>query len=216
MSILIKTCGLSNPETVEAAIEAGATHIGLNFYRPSPRYVTPQVASSLADHAADRAVRVGVFVDPELSLLEEVLGETELNAIQLHGSESAALLAQIKDRFGLPVWKVIPVKDAEDIARAAEFEGVADFLLFDAKTPKNALPGGMGISFDWSLLAQYRGGTPWGLAGGLDPDNVAAAIHTTGASLVDASSGLESAPGIKDVDLIRAFCKAAREASLTQ
>lgn len=216
MSVLIKTCGLSTPETIEAAIEAGATHIGLNFYGPSPRYVTPQSAASLASLAADRVVRVGVFVDPELSLLEEVIGHAQLDAIQLHGSEPSALVAQIKGRFGLPVWKVISVRDIEDIDRAAEFEGLADFILFDAKTPKDSLPGGMGLSFDWSLLAHNRGESPWGLAGGLNPGNVAEAIHATGAPLVDASSGLESSPGIKDVDLIRAFCKAAREASRIQ
>ncbi len=136
-----------------------------------------------------------------------------LDAIQLHGSETPARTAAIKSRFGLPVWKAVSIASAADVTRAADYRDAADVLLFDAKTPRDAaLPGGMGLRFDWSLLAAYRGATPWGLAGGLTPANVAEAVRQTGAPLVDTSSGVENAPGVKDVDLIAAFCKAARSA----
>ncbi|HAU6484269.1 TPA: phosphoribosylanthranilate isomerase, partial [Citrobacter freundii] len=120
----------------------------------------------------------------------------KLNALQLHGSESPERVAQLRARFGKPVWKALPVASASDVARAAAYAGAADLILFDAKTPKGALPGGMGLAFDWSLLAGYRGALPWGLAGGLNPTNVAEAIARTGAPLVDTSSGVESAPAL--------------------
>ena len=155
--------------------------------------------------------RIGVFVDADDGLIADAVNAASLDAIQLHGQESAQRVSDVRQRFGKPVWKVLPVAGADDVAKAEKFSGVADFLLFDAKTPKNAaLPGGMGLRFDWSLLDAYRGPVKWGLAGGLTPANVGEAIARTGASLVDTSSGVESGPGLKDVDKIAAFCKAAR------
>ncbi|MFN5901624.1 MAG: phosphoribosylanthranilate isomerase, partial [Novosphingobium sp.] len=135
-----------------------------------------------------------------------------LDAIQLHGGENPAQAAAIRARFGLPVWQVLSVTSAADIAKAEAYAGAADFILFDAKTPKGTLPGGMGLAFDWSLLAGYRGALPWGLAGGLTPGNVADAIRISATPLVDAASGVESSPGIKDPALIAAFCAAVRSA----
>lgn len=206
----IKICGLSTADTLEAAIAARADYAGLNFYPPSPRYVAPATAAALATQADGRIRRVGVFVDPDDARLAEVLAAAPLDAVQFHGEESPERLAQVRQQFGLPVWKALPIASRADLDRAARFAGAADFLLLDAKTPKGTLPGGMGLSFDWALLAGWKAPLPWGLAGGLTPANVAAAIAATGASLADCSSGVESAPGVKDPSLIAAFCKAAR------
>jgi phosphoribosylanthranilate isomerase len=207
----IKICGIDRAEALEAAIAARASHVGLVFYLPSPRFLKSADAAALAAQAKGRITRVGLFVDPDDATLTEGVG-TGLDAIQLHGEESPARVAEVKARYGLEVWKVLPVATADDIARADAYHGAADFLLFDAKTPKGALLGGMGLRFDWSLLAAYRGPTAWGLAGGLNAGNVADAIVRTGAPLVDASSGIESAPGVKDVAKITAFCAAVRTA----
>ena len=188
----IKICGIDRAEALEAAIAARASHVGLVYYPPSPRFLKSAKAATLASQAKGVA--------------------TGLDAIQLHGEETPARVAEVKARFGLDVWKVLPVATADDIARSEAYHGAADFLLFDAKTPKGALPGGMGLRFDWSLLRGYRGPTAWGLAGGLNPGNVADAIARTAAPLVDASSGLESAAGVKDVAKIAAFCDAAHRA----
>ena len=206
----IKICGITTSDALDAAIAARAEYCGFNFYPPSPRYLASQDAAALGARAGDRITTVGVFVDPSDELLAETVGPARLDAIQLHGSETPERAAQLKSRFGLPIWKVISVSSAEHINNADAYQGTADFILFDAKTPKGALPGGMGLTFDWSLLPSYRGSLPWGLAGGLSPVNVAEAAQLTGAPLVDASSGVESAPGVKDVDKIAAFCKAAR------
>lgn len=206
----IKICGLSTAATLEAAIAARADHAGLNFYPPSPRYVAPGVAATLAAQAEGRIRRVGVFVDPDDALLAEVLAAVRLDALQFHGEESPGRLAQARARFGLPVWKALPISSHADLERATGFAGAADFVLLDAKTPKGTLPGGMGLSFDWSLLSNWKAPLPWGLAGGLSPANVAEAIAATGAPLVDCSSGVESAPGVKDPSLIAAFCEAVR------
>lgn len=209
MSVQIKICGLSTPETIGACADAGATHIGFNFYSPSPRFVSAHQAAKLSQNTPANLLKVGVFVNPDDEFLEESVGAGKLDAIQLHGNEDPLQLEAIRSRFGLPVWKVLSVETVEDVARANDFAN-ADFLLFDTKTPKGAaLPGGMGIGFDWSLLEAYDGAVPWGLAGGLNPDNVADAIQSTGTTLVDTASGVESAPGIKDMDKIAAFCKAA-------
>ena len=142
---------------------------------------------------------VGLFVDADDAVIADT-GGSQAETLQLHGSESPERVAQLRARFGKPVWKALPVASASDVARAAAYAGAADLILFDAKTPK-ALPGGMGLAFDWSLLAGYRGALPWGLAGGLNPTNVAGRLRT-GAPLVDTSSGVESAPGVKDTDKI--------------
>lgn len=203
----IKICGIDRAEALEAAIAAQASHVGFVFYPPSPRFLKSAEAAALAAQAKGRITRVGLFVDPDDATLAEGVG-TGLDAIQLHGEESPARVAEVKARFGIDVWKVLPVASESDVGRAGAYHGAADFILFDAKTPKGALPGGMGLRFDWSLLGSYRGATPWGLAGGLNAGNVAEAIERTGAPLVDASSGIESAPGVKDVGKIAAFCAA--------
>lgn len=206
----IKICGLTTPDTVEAAITARAEHLGFNFYPPSPRYLAPRDAAELAARAEGRISRVGLFVDADDAAIAEVLAAARLDAIQLHGQESPERAAQVKARFGLPVWKALSVASAADVSRAQAYAGAIDLVLFDAKTPKGTLPGGMGLSFDWSLVANWKGPIAWGLAGGLTPDNVAEAIRLTGAPLVDTSSGVETAPGIKDSGRIAAFCAAVR------
>lgn len=210
MATLVKICGISTAETLSACIAARAEWVGFNFFPPSPRFLTSASAAQLAAQAGTAIRRAGVFVDADDAAIAEAVEAGRLDAVQLHGHESPERAAQIRQRFGLPVWKVLSVAVAEDVARACAFDAVADFLLFDARTPKGQLPGGMGLAFDWSLLAAYRGPLRWGLAGGLTPANVADAIRLTGAPLVDTSSGVESAPGIKDVDKIVAFCRAAR------
>jgi len=206
----IKICGISTADALEAAIAARADHVGFNFFPPSPRFVDPRHVAELGQRAGGRIGRVGVFVDADDAAIGEAVIAAGLDAIQLHGEETPARAAQLRQRFGLPVWKALPVTNAADIAQASTYRDAADLILFDAKTPKGTLPGGMGLSFDWSLLAAWRGSLPWGLAGGLTPANVADAVRSTGAPLVDTSSGVESAPGVKDMDKIAAFCKAAR------
>ena len=207
----IKICGITSAEALDAAILAHADYAGFNFFPPSPRFVATSDAAVLAARAQGRIERVGVFVDAADSVIADAVGAARLDAIQLHGAETPERAGQLKALFGLPVWKVISVASPADIARAQQFIGAADFILFDAKTPRGAmLTGGMGLSFDWALLSTWKGALPWGLAGGLKPDNVGEAARLTGASLVDTSSGVESAPGVKDMDKIAAFCKAAR------
>lgn len=207
----VKICGISTAAALDAAIDARADWCGFVFFPPSPRNLSLPDARALGARAAGRIGRVGLFVDPDDALLAEAVVAGALDAIQLHGNETPARTAQVRARFGLPVWKVVPVASSGDIARAAAYRDAAGLILFDAKTPKDAaLPGGMGLRFDWSLLAGHRDPPPWGLAGGLTPANVVEAIRVTGAPLVDTSSGVESAPGVKDVDKIAAFCKAAR------
>ena len=211
MAAEIKICGIGAPDALEAAIKARAEYAGFVFYPPSPRNLSSQIAGDLARRAGERIRRIGLFVDADDTLLTEAVEAALLNGIQLHGSEPPARVAEVKARFGLPVWKALPVASSNDVAAANKYEVAADLILFDARTPKGALPGGMGLAFDWSLLTAWRGRMPWGLAGGLTPDNVAEAVRRTKAPLVDTSSGVESAPGVKDVDRIAAFCEAARQ-----
>lgn len=210
--IAIKICGLTDPAALEAAIRARADYAGFVFYPPSPRNLSLTDAAALSARAEGRIARVGLFVDPNDDTVAEALVAAKLDALQLHGGETPERAAQLKARFGLPVWKALPVAAKDDVARAGDYAGSADLVLFDAKTPKGAIPGGLGLSFDWSLVAGWKGPLPWGLAGGLTPGNVAEAVGLTGAPLVDTSSGVESAPGVKDVDRIAAFCAAARSA----
>ena len=194
-------------------MEARADFVGLVFFPPSPRHVDLRQASVLAARSGASIRRVGLFVDADDETIGAALAAGRLDALQLHGAETPARAAQIRLRFGLPVWKAVTVATQNDVARADGYAEVADLVLFDAKTPKDAaLPGGMGLRFDWSLLAAWRGRPGWGLAGGLTPGNVGEAISQTGAPLVDTSSGVESAPGKKVPDLIRAFCAAAHNA----
>ena len=211
--ITAKICGLSTPATLDAAIAHGASHVGFVFFPPSPRNLAAPAAQILAARVPAEIRRVGVFVNPDDALLDAAVAAAELQAIQLHGSESPTRVAAIKARFGIEIWKAVPVRAATDLAAAATYAGAADRILFDAKTPENAaLPGGMGLRFDWALLQGYRHALPWALSGGLDAGNVAEAARITGATLVDTSSGVESAPGIKDGDRIAAFLKAVAAA----
>ncbi len=206
----IKICGISTAESLDAVIAARADYVGLVFYPPSPRNVSMAQAALLGARSAHRISRVGLFVDADDVLIAGAIAAAGLDALQLHGEESPARAAQLKAQFGLPVWKAITVAAPGDVERAATYAGAAALVLFDAKTPKGSLPGGMGLCFDWSLLAAWKNRAAWGLAGGLTAGNVAEAVSATNAPLVDTSSGVESAPGIKDVDKIAAFCKAAR------
>lgn len=208
----IKICGISTPACLEATIRARAAYIGLVFFPRSPRAVTPAEAALLSDRAEGRIGRVGLFVDADDTLLGEAVTAARLDALQLHGEETPERAAQLRARFGIPVWKALPVASTRDVERASAYADAVDLILFDAKTPKGTLPGGMGLSFDWSLVANWKGPVAWGLAGGLDPSNVADAIRRTGTPLVDTSSGVESAPGVKDESRIAAFCAAVRAA----
>ncbi|MET0361996.1 MAG: phosphoribosylanthranilate isomerase [Sphingobium sp.] len=205
----IKICGLATVDTVRAALDHGATHIGLMHFPQSPRHLELGALHGLATQIPPHIGRVAVLVDPDDQLVSALTAPGAVSALQLHGKESPQRVAEIAARTGLEIWKVISVKRAADVASASAYTGAAHRILFDAKTPEGSvLPGGMGVRFDWGLLAGYRGTLPWALSGGLDADNVAAAIAQTGAPLVDVSSGVESAPGVKDVDKIVAFCKA--------
>ncbi|OYU35769.1 phosphoribosylanthranilate isomerase [Novosphingobium sp. PASSN1] len=208
---LIKICGLTTPAAIDAAIAARADYIGLVSFPRSPRHLSPADAAALGARAAGRAKVVGLFVDPADSLLAELVAAAKLDVIQLHGEEDPARVSAVRAMFGLPVWKALPVATKADVERAAAFTGAADLVLFDAKAPKDAaMPGGLGLVFDWTLLAAHKAPLAWGLAGGLSPANVAEAVRMTKAPLVDVSSGVESAPGIKDAALIAEFCKATR------
>ena len=206
MPVTAKICGLSTPETLDAAIAGGASYVGFNFFAPSPRYASFDVAAGLAARTPDRVGRVGVFVDPDDALLDAAISAGQLNMIQLHKT-SPERVAAIKAR-GLEIWAVVAVKTRPDLEQARNYLNAADKILYDAKTPATALPGGMGVRFDWRLLDGFRHPLPWALSGGLTADNVAEAARRTGATLVDVSSGVETAPGVKDVDKIAAFLQA--------
>lgn len=209
----IKICGLSEPAARDAAIIAGATHLGFVFFPPSPRHLDHARAAALAAPVPSHVARVGVFVDADDAALDAAIDAARLTVLQLHGRESPARAAHVARRFGLEVWKAVPVRTTADIAATSACAGAADRILFDAKAPKGApLPGGNGLRFDWRILTDARPPLPWGLSGGLDPATVADAIRTTGAPLVDVSSGVETAPGVKSVSLIQQFIEAARSA----
>lgn len=207
----IKICGLSTPETLDAALGAGASHVGFVHFAKSPRHIDVEKMVQLAARTPDRVCKVAVLVNPDNTTLEALSATGGIDAVQLHGQETPERLAAIRARFpALALWKAVSVRTQADITAADAWRDVADLILFDAKTPDGAdLPGGMGLRFDWRLLLDYRARAPWGLSGGLDPTNVAEAIRVTHAPLVDVSSGVESTPGIKAVDKIAAFCKAA-------
>jgi phosphoribosylanthranilate isomerase len=207
MRVQAKICGLSTAETVDAAVANGAAWLGFVFFPKSPRSVSPEQAAALVARAPDRVGKAAVLVDADDALIARVV-EAGVTALQLHGDESPARLAALR-RFGLELWKAVPVRTRADLDAARTYRGVADRILYDAKTPKGTLPGGMGLRFDWKLLDGFDHPLPWALSGGLDPDNLAEAAGITGARLVDVSSGVESTPGVKDVDKIAAFLQAA-------
>ncbi len=209
MPVQAKICGLSTPETVDAAVSGGASHIGFVFFPKSPRNVTPEQAGALAARVGRRAKIVGLFVDPDPDQIAAVRRQVTLDVIQLHGDERPALVSQIAMANGIEVWKAVAVRTSADLAEAQKYRGAAHRILYDAKPPLGAdLPGGNGMRFDWELLRGHAHPLPWALSGGLDARNVAEAVRITGASLIDVSSGVERKPGIKDVDKIAAFLKA--------
>ena len=207
----IKICGLKTPEAVAAALEGGASHVGFIFFPRSPRNVEARRAARLADAARGRAKIVAVTVDAEDAALDPLVEAVKPDVLQLHGEETPERVQHVRARYGLPVLKALPIRTMEDLARSAAYRGIADRLLFDAKPPEGArLPGGNGVAFDWSLLAALDGEVDYMLSGGLDADNVAAALARSRARGIDVSSGVESAPGIKDVARIAAFFEAVR------
>lgn len=211
---LIKICGLSTPETVEAALAAGADMIGLNFHPRSPRHVTPERAAALAAQARGRTQIVALIVDWSEEQAAELVEAVRPDWLQLHGRETPEQVAALKARLGLPVMKAIGVSEAKDLERARRYLTTADAILLDAKPPKDAAyPGGHGRVFDWTLLAGLDPAFRFMLSGGLDPENVAGAIGLARPAGVDVSSGVESAPGVKDVARIADFAKAARVAA---
>lgn len=212
MSIGVKICGIRIPADLEAAVSAGASHCGLVFYPPSPRSLPLADAAALVRLARGRVTMVALTVNADDALLADIAAEVQPDMIQLHGRETPERTARIREITGRPLIKAVSVAGPDDVAAAQAWRGAADLILFDAKPPvrPSALPGGNGLSFDWSLLAGVKGRMPFALSGGLTPDNVADAIAATGPTLVDVSSGVETAPGQKDAQLIRRFVAAAR------
>jgi phosphoribosylanthranilate isomerase len=209
--IRVKICGLKSPQDVQAAAESGAAYVGFVFFPKSPRNISVEEAARIALEVPVGLCKVALTVNADDAMLDALTSAVPLDMLQLHGSESPERVAAVKARYGLPVMKAIGVADAEDLAQIDLYAQVADQLLIDAKPPKGAdLPGGNGLAFDWRLLAGRKyWQCPWMLAGGLTPDNVAEAIRMTGARQVDVSSGVESAPGQKDADLVARFTAAA-------
>ncbi len=208
--IRVKICGLRTAADVQAASLAGAAYGGFVFFAKSPRHLSIDMARDLTRGAPDGLAKVALVVDADNAFLDALLAQCPFDMLQLHGHETPARVSEVRARYGLPVMKAVGIANAGDLAAAFEFSLVADQILIDAKPPKDAtLPGGNGLAFDWRLVAQRRWLKPWMLAGGLNPSNVAEAIALTNARQVDVSSGVESAPGVKDAGLIVDFVQAA-------
>lgn len=214
MTLDIKICGLKTPEAIDAALDGGATHVGFIFFLKSPRNVDVETAAQLAGRARARGAKtVAVTVDADDAFIESIVTLAKPDMLQLHGAETPDRVRELKARHGLPAMKAFAIREAADLAKCVPYLGVADRFLFDAKPPANSeLPGGNGVTFDWRLLATLDDGMDYMLSGGLDPENVAEALAATGARALDVSSGVESAPGVKDINRIAAFLKAARAA----
>jgi phosphoribosylanthranilate isomerase len=213
MTPIVKICGLSTAATLDAALEAGADMVGFVFFAKSPRHIDWATARVLGRQARGRATIAALSVDADDDMLKRIVDALTPDLMQLHGSETPARVREIAALFARPTMKAIGVATRADLAAAQAYEGVAGTLLVDAKPPKDAvLPGGNGRPFDWSLTREFRPSVPWLLSGGLDPDTVERAIALSGARGVDVSSGVESAPGVKDPARIRAFVAAARRA----
>ncbi len=209
MPLKVKICGLSTPETLDAAIGGGASHVGFVFFPPSPRNVSFERAAELAARVPPHVKRVGVFVEPCNALIDQAMAAGQLDVVQVHKTPANRVRA-IAEHIGREVWAAVAVRTATDLGQATGYAGAAARVLYDAKTDDDArLPGGMGLRFDWNLLHGFAHPLPWALAGGLTVDNLHEAVRITGAQMVDTSSGVESAPGVKDVDKIAAFLKAA-------
>ena len=210
MTIQIKICGLSSADMVKAAIDAGATHVGLVHFPKSPRHVSLDQAAELRALVPSHVKSVLLLVNADIPQTGKALETVRPDVVQFHGRETPEWVKLVREKTKIETWKARGIKDAGTLERALAFEGAVDRLLYDA--PAQALPGGNGESFRWDVLSGFEHRIPWALAGGLTPENVGDAIRQTSAPMVDASSGLESAPGVKDVDKIVAFCEAAREA----
>jgi phosphoribosylanthranilate isomerase len=216
MSLAVKICGLSTRETLEVALQAGADMVGFVFFEASPRHVSLGTARELGQIAKGRALKVALTVDADDTTLSNIVETLHPDILQLHGNESISRVRDIKQTFGVPVMKVIAVAAPRDLDVLPGFAAVADHILFDARAPKDATrPGGLGVPFDWKLLKSIDLKIPFMVSGGLNAANVAEAIRITHAGGVDVSSGVESAPGVKDADMIRAFIRAARAADGT-
>jgi phosphoribosylanthranilate isomerase len=211
MSLLVKICGLSTRETLDVALDAGADMVGFVFFPPSPRHVSLETGRDLGRQVKQRALKVALTVDADDATLDNIMDALSPDIFQLHGKESVARLRDIKQKFGRPVMKAVPVATSADLAVLPGYAAVADRILFDARAPKDATrPGGLGAPFDWHLLENLDLKLPYMVSGGLHADNVAEALRVTGAGGADVSSGVESAPGVKDPELIKAFIRAAR------
>ena len=214
MPLIVKICGLSTPETLDAALGAGADMVGFVFFPPSPRHLQFDVARALGQRVRGRAQKVALTVDADPAFLQSIVEALGPDILQLHGAESVAQITAIRRKFGLPVMKAVPIAVKEDLARIGTYATVADRLLFDARAPRDATrPGGLGNTFDWHLLKNVRSGVPFMLSGGLDATNIVDALRITRATGIDVSSGVERAPGVKDVDKMIAFVRAARRAA---
>lgn len=211
MSLLVKICGLSTRETLDVALDAGADMVGFVFFPPSPRHLSLEAGRDLGRQVKGRALKVALMVDADDATLDNIMDALSPDILQLHGQESVARVRDIKQRFGRPVMKVVPVATSTDLAVLPGYAAVADRILFDARAPKDATrPGGLGEPFDWRLLENLELALPYMVSGGLHAGNVAEAVRLTRAGGVDVSSGVESAPGVKDPELIKAFIRAAR------
>lgn len=211
MSLLVKICGLSTRETLDVALDAGADMVGFVFFPPSPRHLSLEAGRELGRQVKGRALTVALMVDADDATLDDIMDALSPDILQLHGQESVARVRDIKQRFGRPVMKVVPVATSTDLAVLPGYAAVADRILFDARAPKDATrPGGLGEPFDWRLLENLELALPYMVSGGLHAGNVAEAVRLTRAGGVDVSSGVESAPGVKDPELIKAFIRAAR------
>lgn len=213
MTLDIKICGLKTPEALDAALRGGASHVGFIFFGKSPRNVTPAEAAALRPAASGRAQAVAVTVDADNSFLDEIVRAMSPDIIQLHGGETPVRATELRERYGLPVMKAFSISEVADLDQVQPFRGVTDRFLFDAKPPKGSqLPGGNGVSFDWRLLAALDPGIDYMLSGGLNAANIRDALRLSNPPGIDISSGVERAPGIKDVTLIEEFFKAVRSA----
>ena len=211
MSLLVKICGLSTPATLDAALDGGADMVGFVFFPPSPRHIDLTRARSFGAMAKGRALKVALSVDADDALFENIIETLRPDILQLHGHESVARIRDIKQKFKLPVMKALAIETSADLAALPGMAAVADRILFDAKPPKDATrPGGLGVPFDWTLLSQLDLQIPFMVSGGLHAGNVAEALRVTHAGGVDVSSGVETAPGIKDAAMIHAFIRSAR------
>jgi phosphoribosylanthranilate isomerase len=215
MSLDIKICGLKTAEAVDRALERGATHVGFIFFEKSPRYIEPDMAGKLAERARGKAKIVAVAVNPDNDYLDEIMSLVRPDMLQLHGNESPERVLTIKSLYNVSVMKALPVRDRDDLRRVESYIGIADRFLLDAKPPKGSeLPGGNGVSFDWNLLSWLDDSVDYMLSGGVTKDNVGIALASTRATGIDISSGVESAPGVKDLNKIDAFFDAVTEACL--